>query len=32
MTATTINNAANNAYTTSTKAEYFTLNIKAWVI
>ncbi|MXP60180.1 STY4534 family ICE replication protein [Pantoea sp. Taur] len=28
MTATTTNNAANNANTTSTKAEYFNLNIK----
>lgn len=28
MTATTNNNAANNANTTSTKAEYFYLNIK----
>ena len=28
MTATTTNNATNNANTTSTKAEYFNLNIK----
>ncbi len=28
MTATTTNKAANNANTTSTKAEYFNLNIK----
>lgn len=28
MTATTTNNAANNTNTTSTKAEYFNLNIK----
>lgn len=28
MTATTTNNAANNANTTSTEAEYFNLNIK----
>ncbi len=29
MTATTTNNAANNTNTTSTRAEYFNLNVEA---